>query len=121
MKIELTIDDLEEYFADEYQTGKDIRDIFVERTIEEMVRQMIDDYGGKYNLDCHLRSVAKELVDNHKVEIIDKAVERITNSCMKTKKIKDEMPKKSEIKEIDKEWKEYFMGLIDECIKKKFK
>lgn len=121
MKIELTIDDLEEYFADEYQTGKDIRDIFVERAIEEMVGQMLGNYNGKYNPEYQIRYTAKELVDNHKAEIIDKAVEAIVELCMKTKKIKDTMPKKSEIKEIDKEWKEYFMGLIDECIKKKFK
>ena len=64
---------------------------------------------------------AKEIVKTNSKEIIDEVIARVSNEILKKKAIVNEMPKKSEITNINKEWENYFVELIDKAIAKRFK
>ena len=81
---------------------------------------MYDDYMND-NVYGTIRNDAKEIVKNHSKEIVDKVVDRVSNEITKKKSIVNEMPKKSEVANINKEWENYFVELIDKAIAKRFK
>ena len=68
-----------------------------------------------------IRNDAKQIVRIHSNDIVDKVVKRVSDEIMKKKSIVDEMPKKSEVANISKEWENYFIELIDKAIAKRFK
>jgi hypothetical protein len=68
-----------------------------------------------------VRNDAKEIVKAHSNDIVDKVVNKVSDEIMKKKSIVNEMPKKSEIANISKEWQDYFIELIDKAIAKRFK
>ena len=68
-----------------------------------------------------IKDDAKEIVKTHSKEIIDEVVVRVSNEILKKKAIVNEMPKKSEITNVNKEWEKYFVELIDKAIAKRFK
>lgn len=124
MKIEIEIPDLEEIYCSYYDydelTGKDLKKIIADIAIEKFINQMYNDYVND-NVYHSIRDDAKEIVKAHSNEIVDKVVDKVSNEIMKKKSIVNEMPKKSEIANISKEWQDYFMELIDKAIAKKFK
>lgn len=73
--------------------------------------------------------VRNAIVDNcvsitlrdYKDEITSSVVKELTESVSKKKAIMDQTPKRKDFQNINKEWEEYFEGLIDKCIAKKFK
>lgn len=81
---------------------------------------MYDDYMND-RVYSTIKDDAKEMVKSHSKEIIDEVINRVSNEIIKKKSIKDEMPKKSEITNINKEWENYFVELIDKAIAKRFK
>lgn len=124
MKIEIEIPDLEEiyygYYGDETLTGKDFKKIIANIAIEKFTDRLYDDYMNDTVYDT-IRNDAKEVVRAHSNDIVDKVVDKVSDEIMKKKSIVNEMPKKSDIANINKEWENYFMELIDKAIAKRFK
>ena len=124
MKIEIEIPDLEELYCSscegEELTGEDLKQIIADMAIEKFIDKMYHDY--TYNRVYEsIRSDAKEIVKTHSDEIVDRVVEIVSNEIMRKKSIVNEMPKKSELANISKEWQDYFIELIDKAIAKRFK
>ena len=124
MKVEIEIPDLEEiycsYYEEEDITVKDFKKIIVEVAIQKFIDIMYDDYMND-RVYSTIKDDAKEMVKSHSKEIIDEVINRVSNEIIKKKAIADEMPKKSEITNINKEWENYFVELIDKAIAKRFK
>lgn len=124
MKIVIEIPDLEEiycsYYEDDEITGQDLKKIIVDIAIQKFVEEMYSNYINE-NVYIAIRNDAKEIVKNHSKEIVDKVVDRVSNEIMRKKAILNEMPKKSEVANINKEWENYFVELIDKAIAKRFK
>lgn len=124
MKIEIEIPDLVEVYSSYYEgdelSGKDLKKIIADIAIEKFIVEMYDDYMNDKVYDT-IRNDAKEIIKAHSNSIIDKVVNIVSDEIMKKKSIVNEMPKKSEITNISKEWQEYFMELIDKAIVKRFK
>lgn len=124
MKIEIEIPDLEEiycaYYEDEALTGKDLKKIIADIAIEKFIDKMYDDYvnDSVYNA---VRNDAKEIVKAHSKDIVDRVVNKVSDEIIKKRSIVNEMPKKSEVASISKEWEDYFVELIDKAIAKRFK
>lgn len=124
MKIEIDIPDLEQIYysygeGDEI-TGKDLKKIIVEVAIERFIDKMYDTYmdDGVYE---SIKDDAKKVVKSHSDEIINKVIDKVADEILKKKSIVNEMPKKSEMSNISKEWQDYFIELIDKAIAKRFK
>lgn len=124
MKIEIEIPDLEEiycsYYGDEEITGKELKKIIADIAIEKFINKMYDDYMNDRVYDT-VRNDAREIVKTHSNDIVDKVVNKVSDEIMKKKSIVNEMPKKSEIANISKEWEDYFITLVDKSIAKRFK
>ena len=124
MKIEIEIPDWEEiyysYYEDEALTGESLKRIIANTAIEKFIDKMYNDYMNDRVYET-IRSDAKEVVKTHSNDIVDKVVEKVSAEIMHKKSIVNEMPKKSEIANISKEWENYFIELIDKAIAKRFK
>ena len=124
MKIEIEIPDLEEiycsYYEEEEITGKDIKKIIADIAIEKFIDKLYDDYMNDKAFDS-IRDEAKEIVKIHSNDIVDRVVDKVSDEIMRKKAIVNEMPKKSEVANISKEWENYFVELIDKAIAKRFK
>lgn len=124
MKIEIEIPDFEEiycsYYDEDTVTGKDLKKIMADIAIEKFIDKMYDDYMNDRVYDT-VRNDAREIVKTHSKDIVDKVVDKVSDEIMKKKSIVNEMPKKSEIANINKEWEDYFIALIDKAIAKRFK
>lgn len=124
MKIEIEIPDLEEiYYScydDDQITGKDLKKIIANIAIEKFIDKMYDDYMNDRVYEG-VKNDVKEIVKAHSNDIVDKVVNKVSDEIIKKKSIVNEMPKKSEIAIINKEWEDYFIELIDKAIAKRFK
>ena len=124
MQIVIEIPDLEEIYYGYYEgdeiTGKDLKEIIVDIAIQKFVEEIYDNYMND-NTYHSIRDDVKEIVNNNSKEIVDKVVDKISDEIMKKKAIVNEMPKKSEVVNISKEWENYFVELIDKAIAKRFK
>ena len=61
------------------------------------------------------------IVKEHSDEIVNKVIEQVSRKILTKKSIVNEMPKKTEVMNINKEWESYFLELIDKAIAKRFK
>lgn len=125
MKIEIEIPDLEEvycssYYDDEEITGKDLKKIIADLAIEKFIDKMYDDYMTD-RVYTTIKDDAKEIVRAHSNDIVNKVVDKVSDEILRKRSIVDEMPKKSEVANINKEWESYFIELIDKAIAKRFK
>lgn len=125
MKIEIEIPDLEEIYCtydDGYDsvTGKDFKEIIADIAIDKFINRMYDDYMTDRVYDA-LKTDVKEIIKTRSNDIVDKVVDKVSDEIIKKKSIVNEMPKKSEIANISKEWENYFAELIDKAIAKRFK
>lgn len=124
MKIEIEIPDLEEiycsYYEDEELTGKDLKKIIADIAIDKFIEKLYDDYMNE-RVYSTIKNDAKEIVKTHSKEIVDKVVDKVSDEVLRKRSIANEMPKKSEIANISKEWEKYFLELIDKAIAKRFK
>lgn len=124
MKIEIEIPDLEEIYCSYYEndeiTGKDLKNIIADIAIEKFIDKMYDDYMNDRAYET-IKNDAKEIVKTHSKDIIDRVINKVSDEIIKKKSIVNEMPKKSEIANISKEWQDYFMELVDKAIAKRFK
>ena len=124
MKIEIEIPDLEEiycsYYEDDEITGKDLKKIIADIAIDKFIDKLYDNYmdGTVYD---EIRKDTKDIIKTHSNEIVDRVVKIVSDEIIKKKSIVNEMPKKSEIANINKDWEKYFIELIDKAIAKRFK
>lgn len=130
MKIEIEIPDLQTIYSSYYEDGEYYEDD--ETNSERLARALFKDAKSEFIdrlYDNYINSrvynsislEVKELINNNQKEIIDKVVSKVTDAILKKKAVVDEMPKKSEITSINKEWEKYFVELIDKAIAKRFK
>lgn len=124
MQIVIEIPDLEEIYCSSYEedeiTGKDLKEIIVDKAIKQFVYEIYHDYMSD-NAYHSIRNDVKEIINNNSKEIVDKVIDKVSNEIMRKKSIVNEMPKKSEVANISKEWENYFVELIDKAIAKRFK
>lgn len=124
MKIEIEIPDLEEIYYSNYEgedlTGKDLKERLADIAIERFIDKLYDNYMDDKVYDS-VKNNVREVVKNRSDEIVSKVVYGVTNEILKKKSIVNEMPKKSEIANISKEWQDYFIELVDKAIAKRFK
>lgn len=124
MKIEIELDDIIEVM---YEDSGDQYDI--ELTKAEIVNAIVQSAMKKYIQDLYLSNTKdwsmKDAIDacvkEHSAEIIDKTINKVSEEVLKKRAIVSQMPKKSEINGINKEWESYFIELIDKAIAKRFK
>lgn len=127
MKIEIEIPDLEEIYLPNYSydgdcetNGKDIEKALAEITIEKMAQNIYNNYID--NQGCvAIRNSVYSIMREHSREIVDAVIDRVAQEILKRKAIKDEMPKKTELDKINKDWENYFTELMDKCIAKRFR
>jgi hypothetical protein len=123
MKVEIELKDFENLYycyEDEELTTKDIKKILIDVAIEKFIDKIYDDYMNDKAYES-IKNDAREFIKNHSGEIVDKVVDKVSNEVVKKKAIVDEMPKRSELTNISKEWENYFIELIDKAIAKRFK
>ena len=124
MKIKIEIPDLEEIYCSDYEgdelTGKDLKKIIADIAIEKFIYELYNSYMNDSAYDG-IRNDAREVIKTHSKEIIDRVIDKVSDEILKKKSIVDEMPKKSEVANISKEWEKYFIELIDKAIAKRFK
>lgn len=124
MKIEIEIPDLEQIYYSNYDgeelTGKDLKERLADIAIERFIDKLYDNYMDDKVYDS-IKNNVREVVKSRSDEIVSKVVYGVTNEILKKKSIVNEMPKKSEIANISKEWQDYFIELIDKAIAKRFK
>ena len=125
MKIEIEIPDLEEIYCGCYGyeddlTGKDLKEIIADIAIDKFINRMYDDYMND-KVYGSIKDEVKEIVKTHSNDIVDKVIEKVSEEIIRKKAIVNEMPKKSEVANISKEWENYFVELIDKAIAKRFK
>ena len=124
MKIEIEIPDLEEIYCSCYEgyevTGRNLKKIIADIAIEKFIDNMYDNYVDD-KVYTTIINDAREVVKAHSNDIIDKVVNKVSDEIFRKKSIVNEMPKKSEIANISKEWENYFIELIDKAIAKRFK
>lgn len=124
MKIEIEIPDLEQIYYSNYDgeelTGKDLKGRLADIAIERFIDKLYDNYMNDKVYDS-IKNNVREVVKSRSDEIVSKVVYGVTNEILKKKSIVNEMPKKSEIANISKEWQDYFIELIDKAIAKRFK
>lgn len=124
MKIEIEIPDLEQIYYSNYDgeelTGKDLKERLADIAIERFIDKLYDNYMNDKVYDS-IKNNVREVVKSRSDEIVSKVVYGVTNEILKKKSIVNEMPKKSEIANISKEWQDYFIELIDKAIAKRFK
>lgn len=128
MKIELDNDDIKEIMNEIYPikpTDKDFKIALVEVAIDRMACDFKKEYLKNFNENIYgiygmLNKFAYDIAKEHTDEIIDAIVDNVSKKILEKKKIKDEMPKASEIKTIYKEWEDMFKDMVNNAIKKKF-
>lgn len=124
MKVEIEIPDLESFYFSEYEddeiTVDDFKKAIINNAIEKFIDNMYDDYMQDRVYDT-IKNDASALIKENSKEIIDRAVYRVSEEILRKKSIVEEMPKKSEVANISKEWEQYFIELIDKAIAKRFK
>ena len=124
MKIEIELPDLEEIYCSCYEddtiNGRDLKKIIADIAIQKFIDRMYDDYMTDKVYES-VKNDVKEFVKANSSDIVDKVVNKVSDEIIKKKSIVDEMPKKSEIASISKEWEDYFLTLIDKAIAKRGK
>ena len=122
MKIEFELNDLKSIYCaseDEDITPDMLREIMAEQIIEYVANKVYHDF--TICSDYKLEDQIKKLVKENKDDIIEKATDKVADKVFARKEIRDHMPKKKEIDDINKEWGKYFEELIDKAIARKFK
>lgn len=129
MKIEIEIPDLEEIYLgndDDFREEakctdeKELKQALVNAATEKFINELYNDYMTD-KVYSGMTDQAKKVVKDHSEEIINKVVDIVSQKILDKKAIAEQMPKKSEIANINKDWENYFMELIDKAIAKRFR
>ena len=118
MKFEFEINDL--YGI---ENDNDLKSYIMENVVSavsDMVEENLTDLYYKEMQDKITYEVAKFCHEN-KQDIVDRIVEKVADKILAQQQIKAQMPKKSEINAINKEWEKYFDSKIEAAMDKKFR
>lgn len=123
MKFEFEINN-EDLFEDvdlnEEEVPVDFKELLRKNVVESVSNKMIDsqlDDDWKNGINDEIKKILKENRD----EIINRVVNQVATLIAAKKELVAITPKASELTRIDKENEQYFIGLIDKAIAKRFK
>lgn len=123
MKFEFEInnEDLFEYDNwNEDEVPVDFKELLRKNVVESVSNKMIDSQiydDWKNGINDEIKKILKENRD----EIINRVVNQVATLIAAKKELVAITPKASELTRIDKENEQYFIGLIDKAIAKRFK
>lgn len=126
MKVEIELSDVLDVIRQDCEAGylpteNDIKKYIVDNAIEKFVESIYEHYaygsGGAYNV---IYQQIRDVVKRNESEIINSVIDGVESKVLRKKAIANKIPKKSDLEQIDKEWEDYFIGLIDRAIAKKF-
>lgn len=123
MKFEFEInnEDLFEYDDwNEEEVPVDFKELLRKNVVESVSNKMIDSQlydDWKNGINDEIKKILKENRD----EIINRVVNQVATLIAAKKELVAITPKASELTRIDKENEQYFIGLIDKAIAKRFK
>ena len=123
MRVEIELPDFEPlYYTYDNQpvTGTDVKKALVNFAVEKFIDQLYNDHVND-NVRSEIVQQTNAIVKERSDEIVDKVIERVYQKILAKKAIVNEMPKKTEVMNINKEWESYFLELIDKAIAKRFK
>ena len=112
MRLYFDIDDTWYEGYDSYDFKQDVRNGIIKSIVDRLLTE------GKYNLT---EDEARQIVKEHKTEIIDKVVQNVTTTILKKQEIKSLAPSLSELKNADAQVVKYFEEMVDKAIAKRFK
>ena len=123
MRVEIELPDFEPlYYTYDNQpvTGTDVKQALVNLAVSKFIDQLYNDHVDD-NVRSEIVQQADFIVKERSDEIVDKVIERVYQKILAKKAIVNAMPKKTEVMNINKEWENYFLELIDKAIAKRFK
>ena len=112
MRLYFDIDDNWYEGYDSYDFKQDVRNGIVKSITKNLLTE------GKYSLT---EEEARQIVKENKAEIIDKVVQKVSDTIIKKQEIKSLAPSLSELKNADAQVVKYFEEMIDKAIAKRFK
>ena len=112
MRLYFDIDDNWYEGYDSYDFKQDVRDGIVKSITKNLLTE------GKYSLT---EEEACQIVKENKAEIIDKVVQKVSDTIIKKQEIKSLAPSFSELKNADAQVVKYFEEMVDKAIAKRFK
>ena len=112
MRLYFDIDDNWYEWYDSYDFKQDVRNGIVKSITKNLLTE------GKYSLT---EEEARQIVKENKAEIIDKVVQKVSDTIIKKQEIKSLAPSFSELKNADAQVVKYFEEMVDKAIAKRFK
>lgn len=101
------------------ECGEDFKQLVISAASDELVQRILEE------ICFDSKSIANQIIKDNKKKIVDciieKVEEKVSESISRKKEILEITPKVSELAKINKENEEYFIGLIDKAIAKRFK
>ncbi len=121
MKVEIEIPDIEElaYVYDEDVSGKDVKKWIVDTAIYEFANNLYSEYMNNGNQQ--VETIIRDIVLRNSDQVVAAVIDRVSKEILRKKSIVSEMPKKSEVANISKEWEDYFVDLVDRALSRRFK
>lgn len=111
MRLYFDIDDNWYEGYDSYDFKQDVRAGIVKSITKNLLTE------GKYSLT---KEEARQIVKENKAEIIDKVVQKVSDTIIKKQEIKSLAPSFSELKNADAQVVKYFEEMVDKAIAKRF-
>ena len=112
MRLYFDIDDSWYEGYDSYDFKQDVRNGIVKSIAKNLLAE------GKYSLTAE---EVRQIVKENKAEIIDKVVQKVSDTIIKKQEIKSLTPSFSELKNADAQVVKYFEEMVDKAIAKRFK
>lgn len=112
MRLYFDIDDSWYEGYDLYDFNQDVKNGIIKSIVNRLLTE------GKYSLT---EEEARQIVKENKAEIIDKVVQKVSDTIIKKQEIKSLTPSFSELKNADAQVVKYFEEMVDKAIAKRFK
>ena len=112
MRLYFDIDDSWYEGYNSYDFKQDVRNGITKSIANRLLTE------GKYSLT---EEEARQIVKENKAEIIDKVVQKVSDTIIKRKEIRSLAPSFSEMKNADAQVVKYFEEMVDKAIAKRFK
>ena len=101
--------------------GRSFKDVVLSEVIRQIVLGMYGDEMNPERFRSSMRTEIDSIMKNRQKEIIDTVIGHVEKNIIAKKRIREAMPKASELAALNKENEEYFLTLIDRAIAKRFK
>ena len=112
MRLYFDIDDSWYEGYDSYDFKQDVKNGIIKSIVNRLLTE------GKYSAT---EEAARQIVKENKAEIIDKVVQKVSDTIIKKQEIKSLAPSFSELKNADAQVVKYFEEMVDKAIAKRFK